>query len=956
MARRSGQAGSGRAIRLLGPVEVAVDATPLAVDTRKATGLLAFLAVTGRPASRDELAALLWPESSDPAARGALRRTLSVLNAALAGRGVSISRSAVVLESGWDVDLASFRGALATARAHDHAGEAVCRSCRSALEAAAALDRGEFMAGFSLRDSGAFEDWQLAEAEAHRRELVGLFERLVPARAAAGDTDGAIGAAHRWLELDPLHEPAHRMLMRILAEAGEPAAAIGQYRACVRTLDEELGVAPLDETTELYEAIRSGELTAVPRPSMPTNARPEGPMEVPFVGRGMHLKGLVDGYRAIGPGGRLFVIEGEPGVGKTRLASALAEEVRRLGGRVLEARAYAGESSIPFGPIGALIAAGLERPDVERVVRALDAATVAAAARVTPALARFCSARDLGAEPLDAIGRARAIESVVDVLAALATGHAPGLLVVDDAHWADDSTVDVLGFLVRRLEGRRLGLLLTWRAPGGEDAELHRLASIAARDRRLTSEALERFGRSELVELSQLVLGASADKAFVDRLYAESEGLPLYVAEVLAAGPGGVLGVPRGVLELIRARIAAVSEVGRQVLAAASVVGRSFDFETVRIASGRSEDETVAGLEELVARGLVREMGAVAGDVRLDFTHARLRDVVYDSLGLVRRRLLHRRVADALRGGSSSDDLGRWSQVAHHDAEAGRAAEAAEAHRRAAAYARAVFANAEARQHLESALALGGAPTAELHETLGDVLTLLGDYAGAIAHLEAAAATAEPRRASTIERALALVHVRLGDWMRAESHIAGAIESAGDDARLRAALLADRSAIAGRLGDRTAAEAAGREALAVAEATGDQEGIARACQVLAVLARATGSLDDAMALLERALSASESLSEPTLRIASLNTLALVRGSRGDRGAAIGLLRDALALCERQGDRHRQAALENNLADLLRAAGHREEAMDHLKRAVAIFADIGGRDGMLEPEIWKLVEW
>jgi DNA-binding SARP family transcriptional activator/predicted ATPase len=955
MARGSAADNPRRTIRLLGPVEVAVAGTSLAVDTRKATGVLAFLAVRGQPASREALAALLWPESGGTAARGALRRTLSVLNAALRGRGLSISRSSVALEGGWDVDLVRFRALLATARAHDHAADVGCAGCRSALEAAVALDRGEFMAGFSLRDSAAFEEWQLAEAENHRRDLAGLFERLVPVRVAAGDTAGAIAACRRWLELDPLHEPAHRALMRILSAAGESAAAVRQYRACVRILDEELGVAPLDETTELYEAIRSGEITAGSRSPVPPPVEPEPPRGVPLIGRETQLRRLVDGYRAIGPDGRLFVIEGEPGVGKTRLASALVDEVRKLGGRVLAARAYAGVSSIPFGPIGALVAAGLERPDAAGVIEALDPATVAAAARLAPAMSRFRPTRDVVTQPLDAIGRARAIESVVEVLTALAADSAPGLLAVDDAHWADDSSVDVLAFLARRLEGRRIGLVLTWRPPGS-DAELRRLPSIAVHDRRLTFEALDRFGRKELTELSQLVLGASADEAFVDRLYAESEGLPLYVVEVLAAGPGGDLGVPRQVLELIRARIAAVSEIGRQVLAAASVVGRSFDFEIVRIASGRSEDETVAGLEELVARGLVREVGAVAGDVRLDFTHGRLRDVVHASLGLVRRRLLHRRVADALRARSSSDDLARWSQIAHHEERAGRPAEAADAHRRAAAYARAVFANAEAREHLESALAMGAAPPSEVHEELGEVLTLLGDYAGAIAHLEAAAATAESSRASTIERALALVHARRGDWSRAASHISAALDLAGPDSPARAALLADRSAIAGRRGDRPAAEAAGSEALAVAEASGDQEGIARACHVLAVLARSSGSLDAAAALLERALAASEALPDPTLRIASLNTLALVRGAQGDRPAAIALVRDALALCERQGDRHRQAALENNLADLLRADGRRDEAMDHLKTAVAIFADIGGQGGVPEPEIWKLVEW
>jgi DNA-binding SARP family transcriptional activator len=954
----------GRVIRLLGPVQVELDGRPLVVDTRKAIALLAYLAVTARPATRESLAGLLWPESDGPAGRGALRRTLSVLSAALEGRGILVDRSTVALDGGWQVDVRRFREALAVARAHDHGPSEACSACLGALEEAATLDRGEFMAGFALRDSAAFEEWQLAEAESHRRELAGLLERLARIRSARGDMAEAIDAGRRWLELDPLHEPAHRLLMVTLARGGEQAAAISQYRACVRILDEELGVAPLDETTELYESIRAGRVApdeprAVVRAGL-ADERPAG--STPLVGRATQLDALAAAYRSIGPDGRLLVVEGEPGIGKTRLAHALAEQASGLGAAVLEGRAYAGESAIAFGPIAALVGGGLERSGAATRLAGLRPDVLAEAARVLPILASgptrgVSGGRTVATGSVDAFGRARAIEAVAEVLTALAEGPAPGLLLVDDADWADASTIEVLSFIGRRLRGRPVALLVTWRPLDPRDVERRRLAAGAEREGLAIRVALDRLRRREVAALGAAVLGETVEPAFIDRLFAESEGLPLYVAEVLAASPSGRGAVPQGVLELLRSRIASVGEVAGQILAAASVVGRSFDFETVRAASGRSEEETVAGLEELARRGIVREVGAVDGDVRLDFTHGRLRDVAYESLGLLRRRLLHRRVADALRASPPADGQGsRWSRIAHHEAEAGRTREAADAHRMAAADARRMFANREARDHLEAALALGGATPGELHESLGEVLTLLGDYAAAMSHLEAAAAIAEPGRESTIEHALALIHARLGDGPRAASHVAAALDSTGRDAPTRTALLADRSAIAGRQGDVGAARVFGREALGLAEAAGDQAGVARACHVLAVLARGRGSLDEAVALLARALAAARGLSDPTLEVASLNTLALVRAETGDRTAAIGLIQEALALCERQGDRHRQAALENNLADLLRADGRRDEAMEHLKRAVAIFADIGGRPGVPEPEIWKLVEW
>lgn len=387
----------------------------------------------------------------------------------------------------------------------------------------------------------------------------------------------------------------------------------------------------------------------------------------------------------------------------------------------------------------------------------------------------------------------------------------------------------------------------------------------------------------------------------------------------------------------------------------------------MRAASGRSEDETVAGLEELMRRGLVREVRIVSTeDLRLDFTHARLRDVAYEGLSLTRRRLLHARVADALSHSPSlvRDGRARWSLIAFHETLAGRTDAAAEAHRRAGDDARSVFANEEARAHLEAALALGHPDIVGLHIGLGEVLTLLGDYEGALFHLASAAALAGPETEALLEYEQGLVHVRRGDWSRADRHLAAALAGT-DDPAMRSRILADRSAVADRSGDPDSAERLAVDALGLAQAVNDPVGMARSLDLLGILARRRGDLAMAREHLERATAMVEAAErsagaggspDPGVGIAALNTLALVLADEGDRERAIVLTREALRRCEQQGDRHRQAALENNLADLLHATGHAEEAMEHLKRAVALFAEIGGRPGELEPEIWKLVEW
>ena len=255
-------------IALLGPPLIEVDGRPLDVDTRKATALLAYLAFTGRPARRDSLAGLLWPETNPDRARATLRRTLSTLKSALGSRWLEIERDTVALSGpGIWFDIDELRRLVATTESHGHAANETCSRCLEPLQQAAALDRGPFLAGFGLRDSAAFDDWQQLAGDEVHREVAAVLDRLAGALAASGNPTQAIACARRRLALDPLHEPAHRQLIGLLAEVGDRQAAMEQYRDCVRVLDRELGVRPLDETTALYHAIVEGSLAAPSPPA-----------------------------------------------------------------------------------------------------------------------------------------------------------------------------------------------------------------------------------------------------------------------------------------------------------------------------------------------------------------------------------------------------------------------------------------------------------------------------------------------------------------------------------------------------------------------------------------------------------------------------------------------------------------------------------------------------------------
>jgi DNA-binding SARP family transcriptional activator len=232
-------------VSLLGAPRIAVGRTAIETDTRKATALLAYLAVSEQPQRRATLAALLWPDTDEQKARGALRRTLSVLRSALADRWLEADGDTIDLDrASVRVDVIEFRRARREGR----------------LDDAAALYAGDFLAGFSLRDSSAFDDWQAAEADALRADYGDALSGLAAGAERNGDLAAAIGHARRRLALDPLHEPAHRELMRLLARSGDRTAALRQYRDVVRLLDQELGVAPAAETRALHDAIEAGTL------------------------------------------------------------------------------------------------------------------------------------------------------------------------------------------------------------------------------------------------------------------------------------------------------------------------------------------------------------------------------------------------------------------------------------------------------------------------------------------------------------------------------------------------------------------------------------------------------------------------------------------------------------------------------------------------------------------------
>jgi len=344
---------------LLGPPRLERAGAPLLLETRKAMALLIYLAVSGESYSREALATLFWPEQAPAQARTYLRRALWLVKKAVGVDRLAAEREQIALKGEPELwlDVIHFRRLLAGCQEHGHPAGDLCADCIPLLIEATSLYRDEFLAGFSLPDCPAFDEWQFFQAEELRRAAAGALADLARGYSALGQAEPAIAAARRWVALDPLHEPAQRGLMKLYAQAGQRAAALRQYHDCRRLLAETLNVSPEPETVALFEMIKgskeargqgskgAGERTfptsmglVPPPPHLPISPSPHlstSPSSLynlpaqptPFIGREEELA-EVGRLLLEEPACRLLTLVGPGGIGKTRLALEAAGRVK----------------------------------------------------------------------------------------------------------------------------------------------------------------------------------------------------------------------------------------------------------------------------------------------------------------------------------------------------------------------------------------------------------------------------------------------------------------------------------------------------------------------------------------------------------------------------------------------------------------------------------------------------
>ena len=686
---------------LLGPFAVQRhDDGPEPNLSRKTRALLAFLAAQARPFSRLELAEMFCGESQDPAGSlrwhlSRIRRTVNEATLLITGDQVAFNRAAGA------VDLDRF------SRLPDILDKP---NTLPALNELLALYRGEFLAQLRLPGEANFEFWLLAERARYQQ----LYERGLRAairhNMALTAYERALDQARQLLQVNPLLEEGHALLMQLYVQLGQQEAALAQYVQCRQMLAAELAVEPSPELTALHKQIRAGELARWAGRPLLAMTPPEAFVsdQVELVGREKELERLAVAWQR----GEAVTVTGVAGAGKSALVAQFAAS--QVGARLLRGDCYESTVRLPFRPWLDIVE-GLLALVPDRQWEPPHSFWLDQLASVSPVLA---AQRGASAAPLPPASQQHLFTAFAELL--LQTPGLPPLLVfIDDLQWADESSMQLLPFFAGRA-GRRDGAqLLLVTAYRSEEVEDNPLLPTILRD-------LGRAANLATIELPPL--GAAEVDALIrqlwpalppgfrtphvrDRLLGATAGNPLFLTELLRELAEGErlpveMPIPPGLQELVERRLAQLAESGCQVAEALAVLEQPADLGLIQQVSGRSEDEVAAALDAGLRWRLLR-VAAEAPAGRYDFAHDLLRAAVVDQMSVIRRQLLHRRAAGGL-----GQRVTPAAKIAYHWQLAAEPAQEAIWWQKAGDEAARIYANSDAERYYERALALSQAPAA----------------------------------------------------------------------------------------------------------------------------------------------------------------------------------------------------------------------------------------------------
>jgi DNA-binding SARP family transcriptional activator len=705
----------------LGPPEVRLGGDLVTFPTRKTLALLIYLAIESGPQPREALAALLWPEASPERSHGSLRNTLDHLHTAFrlaSGQDkisyLTVTHNSLSLNPDADIDfdLQAVERAYLQART-DRTSRILPEGSASLplLQSAAACQRGDFLAGFSLGDAPGFDDWAAIQREVWRRRLGLILDRLSEIQFAHGDLAGASETASQWIVLDALNEVAYRRKMRAHFAAGERGQALETYEACRSILAAELDIEPEPDTTALAQRIRTQSPNGYPYDS-DASARPQRPdtsvnfLGNLFAGRDREYQELIRCYgRATESQPQLVMLRGEAGIGKTRLAKKFIGWANAQGAELLLGSAFESGIHLPFQPLVEALRLRLEsEPSLTGLV---DEIWLSQLSQLLPELPQYHqNISPAHVEPAfleTDISKAQLYEPLVQCTLALAN-RAPLVLFLDDLQWTDSATLDLLQYAIRRWQGSTARVLflaslrsealhpMTQPQPVGSLQGLSQWLERVTRELTPVHIELEPLGERETIQMMLSIL-SPPDIDFAQWLYHETHGQPFYLIEILkdllergVLHPkrreeaqwtfsvdadhdlGQAVRVPSTVHAVIRSHLNRLSPNAFSLLAGGAVLEHRITFERMCIISSLSEDLALPALDELISSRLLLETVQPGASSAYAFTNDMLRDVVYTEAGDARRRLFHRRALEVLEKEGESAAV-----LAHHALAAGLA-------------------------------------------------------------------------------------------------------------------------------------------------------------------------------------------------------------------------------------------------------------------------------------------
>jgi DNA-binding SARP family transcriptional activator len=667
------------------------------VNTNRLQSLLAFLVLHGDSIqSREHLAFVLWPGSSEPQARTNLRQLIHNLRRALPDECrllLAADNHTVQWRRAPDcaVDALEFTAAIAHAEEAGKRGDSNAELL--ALEEAVGLYQDDL-----LRE--VYDEWLQPKREEYKRQVSQALGRLAALCEARRNYVAAIGHAERLVSQDSLREAHHQVLIRLHLANSDRASALRAYHQCVRILRRELGVQPGPATRELFEQALKSETAPTSTVELPPT-NPVSPL--PMIGRRTEWQKLIECWRATESGGTLLaLIKGEPGIGKSRLAEELFQWCSGTRAAVARARCYAAHGQLAYAPI----ADWLRAQPLREAASQLSPLQLAELARVLPEILTENPNIQRPAPMTQTWERRHFYDSLS---AAFDKTRKPLLLVIDDLQWCDQDSLEWLPSLFHSggaksaVNGRILIVGTLRPEETNRNHPFTKMWSELQRSARTVELPLTALNSEETAALAAQIANRQVEGVDLVQLYSATKGNPLFVVESVRAGPAG-LGAAPGVQAVIASRLARLSSAAYELAGFAGTIGRAFPFDLLAKATDWDEDSLSRALEELWQRRVIEGKSDASGEY--DFTHDRLREVAYAELSPVRRRYLHRRVARALEELHLTEIESVSGQIAAHSEAAGLAEQAIGYYQVAAAVASQRFADAEAAGLLKRALAL----------------------------------------------------------------------------------------------------------------------------------------------------------------------------------------------------------------------------------------------------------